>query len=243
MGDKGKPSTGEAPVPAVNHGVVIKGLHCRHCVGYCRMAIMDKVCKDFGKQPWSKPCRSFVLDTFSDKTASDGSKTLIDLVKSYRPKDLIFMSALLNQESITRRNGYYFGQTVWIRMAATDYLSNYAVARIMHVRKDKAYVQSGKTKAIFQTKSVLTFKQFDKKRAALLEANRLIDPSYKQITGKSRPNVADLRSPKYKCPSLSRFHASVSSVPVSTKGKNRKAGKPQRSSRVSKNLISRKVRK
>lgn len=57
------------------------------------------------------------------------------------------MASLLNQEKATRRQGFRFGQLVYVRMYPGEYMSNYAIATVIQADKDQVYVE-GKNRNI-----------------------------------------------------------------------------------------------
>lgn len=168
---------------------------CGNCKHLKRIAnpAYEKPCIDLGMTEISRPCHRFSCDPTKIKFQGDRNiRNAIDLIQNLSPDKLLLMASMLIEESKTRRKGFFFGQTVYIRAFGDDYISNYR--RMKVVSADRKYVNlvapDGSTAMVFHG-SVITPAAWRKKKEQLTKTERLTDPRYKKYT--QSPSRADMQ--------------------------------------------------
>lgn len=177
-------NTNELPKDMPKTGIPFNlDIRCRDCIYYERSATYEDKCKNLGIQSFSKPCRRFTLDPYQIDFNNDDTKTISLLITNISDKKLIKLAALLAQESKTRKQGFIFGQKVYVKLYQSDYLSNYAVARVISANKEYVSLQGKKGwRGMLFHNSVLTIEEFIKKKDSLIKQNKLKDPNFSNYT-------------------------------------------------------------
>lgn len=168
---------------------------CGNCKHLKRIAnpAYEKLCKDLGMSEISRPCARFSADPTKIKfRREDNLRNAVRFLQELSADKLLVFASLCVEESKTRRKGFHFGMTVYLLAFGDDYVSNYR--RMKVVSADRKYVNlvgsDGSTAMVFH-KSVLTPKQWIKKKAWLENNERLTDPRYKKYT--ESPSRADMQ--------------------------------------------------
>jgi hypothetical protein len=165
--------TGSALTLNVNCGL------CRH---HSRMAhpALKKVCREKGILEEAKPCARFSADPRQIKFSDDEQLLAVSEWIGQAPKKkLLLLAALLTQEERTRKQGRYFGEVVYILALGGEYITNYRRCRVVSAVKDYVTVEGQGIIATVMTSSVLSIKQWKKKKALLAATGKKRDPRYK----------------------------------------------------------------
>ena len=158
-------------------------LSCGDCRHFTRMAFPEygSVCSKIGIVEEAKPCKRFTPDSRLVEFQSDPDLVQFATFLATVPTSKLgVIASILTREHRTRKQGFNFGEVVYLRVFGDDYISNYRRCRV--VQADARYVhvegKKGFTATVLKT-SLLNFKQFKKKRAELEAAKKIRDPKYK----------------------------------------------------------------
>ena len=221
-------------IPNLGKDLVIGGLFCKHCAFFQREGIYefdkDKTrertpCHNLGVQPNSKPCPNFSVNPYEfDFNEVDGATALLsELFRGLDERKLPQFAAHLMELYKTRKKGFKFGETVYVRLFGDEYVSNYAAAKVIKVKEtierpwtgpslDPAiqrrrlrqkvlvvYAQgAGNLRMQLKAESVLREKEFAARLKIMQKAGRLIDPQYARYSINPIPPVEDLGNPGYR---------------------------------------------
>jgi len=143
-----------------------------------------EICAAKGIFDTNKPCTKYSVDSSQLGVHSDKLlQEIAELMAKVPKKQLVLVSALANRESRTRKYGFYFGQTVYVRLLSSDYISNYRRAIVTEANKDYVYISDSKqgfTMMVYHS-SVLTNEQWLEKKAQLKKAKKIVDPKYAEF--------------------------------------------------------------
>lgn len=163
---------------------------CGDCVGFSREILKDKkLCSAETSNiiATDKPCTRFKPDVDVVLDLIDPTKTfdlLVALMGRTPDSHLRKIGATFMRESITRSQGYYFGQKVYVRYrgaAGSNYLSNFMAAHIMYADHEMLRVGSrdGKIRMTFVGSArgaVFADSVFMPRRETMFNKGRLVDP-------------------------------------------------------------------
>lgn len=159
---------------------------CGNCKHLSRIAhpAYEKVCKEHGMTEKSKPCERFSADPTKIKLRNRSARNAVEFLQEMSDDRLALFASLINEEARTRRNGFRFGQTVYLNIFGGDYFSNYRRMKVISATKDYVNLVSDEDSftAMVYSKNVLTTPQWLKKKQWLIDNERLTDPRYKKYT-------------------------------------------------------------
>lgn len=189
------PETGQP----VKRRAMAVDVRCRHCIFFERSAVFEDKCIKLHVQPTALPCHKFVTDPRMVNFDRTEIVSLTSLMQQLRSSELAVLAAIINQEKKTRNNGFWFGQTVYVRaIGQDDYLSNYLRAHVISSTGGMVWVQGEQGwYGSFSLLSVLDYDQFEAKTTVLRRKGRLIDPKMERS---QRPPIASLRDVSYQPP-------------------------------------------
>ncbi len=189
---------------------------CKLTCGQCSGLHKDRLvagnkspCAGVGKQPTSKPCSSFKANVFSLSESNskatetnDSLNMLASSISGFTTSELAVLAAIMLSEKKTRKQGFRFWQKVYVRISGTidaNYLSNFAVGRILDADRDFIRVISETGKSCIQVVSckdcptLYTVERFKELRTEMIKAKRITDPAIERNRRKSELNrLADL---------------------------------------------------
>jgi hypothetical protein len=160
-------------------------VRCGQCVFLHDSAFMrgeDGVsvpCAKLGVGDKSEPCQHFTVNPRNFDFLSDrASRALQAVLDEVSVGKLAAFAALLNQEVNTRKLGFRYGEKVFVRIFTGEYISNYALAKVVLASDEHVFVQ-GKSgfRAMVQHGSVLKLTAWEAKRKELLKARAIDDPN------------------------------------------------------------------
>lgn len=156
------------------------GARCGMCVhfGNIQHPAYESVCKELGILEENVPCTRYEPDYRQLGLAeADWFAAFAAAMADMTVKQRHILASLLMKENRTRRAGFMFGETVYVRVFDGDYISNYRKAVVVSATSKHVYLE-GKDgfHAMLYKGSVLNAKQWMKKKSELVKANRLKDP-------------------------------------------------------------------
>lgn len=219
-------------IAGLNKDIAIPGLACRHCLFFRKEGLYedekDKVrertpCKNLNVLPTSKPCPNFSVapEEFNFTDVEDPTVLLAQLLSGLDEKRLPQFAAHLVELYKTRKKGYRFGETVYVRLFGDEYLSNYAAVKVVKAKEitEKLYQTSsldpqvgrqlvrqrrlvlylqghGNMRLRLYDTHVLREKEFAARIKDLQARKRLADPKYSTYT--FLPVPSGLEDPAYR---------------------------------------------
>jgi hypothetical protein len=168
-------------------GVIIPlTVRCRDCFHFMRQKASGykDICSRMGILSSGRPCTKFMPDAKIFSLESDDGRDLRNFISSISATRLSLYASLLVNERVTRRQGFNFGEQIYVRLFREDYLSNYGKAWIIMATPQRVFAQgeNDKFRGNFLRASVLDVEQFARKRKALISRQRLIDPNLQSYT-------------------------------------------------------------
>lgn len=175
----------EKPVPtevALSSSALFIPQKCINCKHFRRVAhpAYEKACETLGVLFDARPCERFSPDPARLKfTKRRQAEQVLSILRDMSESDLLTAASLLTQERRNRRQGYRFGDTVYLCAFGGDYLSNYRRCKVVSAEGRYINVQAdeGFSAMVFKT-SVLTATQWKTKKAWLENNERRTDPRY-----------------------------------------------------------------
>lgn len=162
---------------------------CGDCEGFECTRLIEKqkgFCNANGKTRYSSTCPNYQanLEPMRDFIGSDPFDALTQLIQSLPDNQLRMFGSLLYSENNNRRNGFQFGQKIYVRyrgLAGSNYLSNFMSAHVMSCQGDYIKVMSrdGRCSASFllsNKNQLFTVERFEKLRDRLIRQGKLVDP-------------------------------------------------------------------
>jgi hypothetical protein len=187
-------------------------VRCGSCIFFEDRAhqAFKKPCSTLGVKKFSRPCIKFFANPFHFLQDDPEYKLVNRLLVKYG-KQLPTLVAWLNQESSTKKTGFTFGQTVYVRMLGDDYLLNYAKATVISSSKEQVYVQGKKLGkgGTYLHDSVLTEEQWSRKKKNLIKHKRIRDPKEKEYY---KITVTPKKAVDYEIPTIDQFAKTMSKV-------------------------------
>lgn len=170
---------------------------CGECSGFKCEKLIEKnktVCSQVDKTPQSKPCSHFLIDTqkIAPVQQRQAFEQLVSLFQEIPDDSLRSIASILFNEHKTRRQGYYFGQKVYVRYrgaANADYLSNFMIAHVIsanneHIRLSSLDSRCTLTYGKHCFPHILSPEKFDKLRAKMINKGRMVDPDVQRLITK-----------------------------------------------------------
>lgn len=163
-------------------------LRCKDCIHFKRgPAFFEKKCIDLGILPDAKACQAFTPDIYKlSKIDTEIISDLGKLVKPFKESQFRILSFIFRNMALLKRNQLRFGQPVYINLSSpnSEYLDSYYKGYVLGISKsrDQVFVTSSlkKTKGnvylSILPSSVLTSKQFDKRKKKLKKLGRITLP-------------------------------------------------------------------
>lgn len=153
---------------------------CGMCVHYANMkhTAYESVCKELGILEENTPCIRYEPDYRQLQLAEQPWFAAFAAAMSQMTgKQRHILASLLMKENRTRRAGYFFGETVYIRVFEGDYLSNYRRGVIVSANSKHVYIEGrGGFHAMLMRNSVMNTRQWLRKKQELIRSNRIKDP-------------------------------------------------------------------
>lgn len=153
---------------------------CGMCVHFGNMKhpAYESVCKELGILEENTPCTRYEPDYRQLQLAEQPwFSAFAASLSQMTGKQRHILASLLMKENRTRRAGFFFGETVYMRVFEGDYLSNYRRGVIVSATSKHVYIEGrGGFHAMLMRNSVMTTKQWLRKKQELIRANRLKDP-------------------------------------------------------------------
>lgn len=214
-------------IAGLNKDLAIPGLACRHCLFFRKEGFYeddkDKVrertpCQNLNVLPTSKPCPNFSVapEEFNFGDVEDPTVLLAKLLTGLDEKRLPQFAAHLVELYKTRKKGYRFGETVYVKLFGDEYLSNYAAVKVVKAKEitEKLYQTSsldpqvgrqlvrqrrlvlylqghGNMRLRIYEDHVLREKEFAARVKDLQARQRLVDPKYTSYTLLPVPSKLD----------------------------------------------------
>lgn len=202
-------------------------VRCRNCIHFRRQrakAFKD-VCEKLGVKGESRACSYFFANPFYFKRKEEEFKVFEDMVRDLPRAQVQSLIGWMQQELVTRRSGFAFGQTVYVRMVGDDYLRNYAKGIVVSADKTHVFIQ-GDEKRVSATMtlmkdSVFSEEKWKKKRAALIARGRVRDPNASKIFS---AREARKRTAQEDVPTIDDFNKRVAKVSPKKIKKGRRIG-------------------
>jgi hypothetical protein len=174
---------------------------CRNCIFFKKEAYFSgdgknrSPCEQLGRLGSQLPCPIFKVDPYSVDFNGPSMMAFANILSDLPAKSLPLMAAILLQERTTRRNGFTFGQTVYVRVYPDDYISNYATAKVVMVDDKWVYIQAKRGfRAKIQHSSVFREAEWAQHQLKLRSAGKFTDPNLKNYTSVNyRPTLTETR--------------------------------------------------
>jgi hypothetical protein len=174
---------------------------CGNCKHLKRIAHPQygKVCSKLGFTEISKPCEKFSTDPTKIKFKGERhARNAVDFLQDLSDDKILLYSALLNEETRTRRYGFHFGMTVYILAFGSDCLENYRRMKVVSADSKYVNLQAGDFTAMVYHRSVLTPKQWVRKKAELIDQEKRFETSSRAKIYKKTTSQAEIRLQKAK---------------------------------------------
>lgn len=186
-------------IPFAERPKLIKGLminvKCRDCIFYKNSALytdgkFPQSCSNLGVGPSANPCPNFAPKVEGIKNKFDEKIDVSELgefLKKIDSRKFPWLASILTMEGKTRKFGFSFGETVYIKMFNGNYLSNYRKASVVYATKTHVHVL-GKDgwRGMIMHESVILPRQYAKIRDGLKAKRLLVDPATKQYFDKTQ---------------------------------------------------------
>lgn len=169
-------------------GIIIPlEVRCRDCFHFRHQKAngYKDICERLGILPQGRPCAKFLPDAKIFDIEVDDGRNLRTYLGSLPASRLALYASLLIQEKNTRRQGFHFGEMIYVRLFREDYLSNYARAWVIMANSQRVFVQGTdhKFRGNFLRSSILDAEEFIRKKKALISRKQLLDPNLAKYTG------------------------------------------------------------
>jgi hypothetical protein len=174
---------------------------CGNCKHLKRVAHPQygQVCAKLGITEISKPCEKFSADPTKIKFKGERHvRNAVDFLQDLSDDKILLFSALLNEETRTRRHGFHFGMTVYILAFGSDCLENYRRMKVVSADSKYVNLQAGDFTAMVYHNSALTSKQWAKKKAELIAQEKRFETSPRANVYKKTTTQAEIRLQKAK---------------------------------------------
>jgi hypothetical protein len=172
---------------------------CRDCIFFEREANFTdgkekRPCKQLGRLASQLPCVAFKVSPYQMDFNGADMLTFANIISNIPNGKLPLLAAILLQENTTRKNGFKFGQTVYVQVFPDDYLSNWAVAKIIAVDSKWVFIQGKRGfRAKVAHSSVLREIEWTEHSRKLRGLGRFSDPNLnKYTTVNFRPSLAEV---------------------------------------------------
>ncbi len=210
----------ESPINNKKRPPVALGVRCRSCLFFKSRShhAYKKPCAELGVKQYSRPCKYYFANPFIFLKNDPEYKLVKKLLVQYA-KLLPDLVGWLNQETATKRTGFSFGQTVYVRMIGDDYLLNYAEATVISANREYIYIQTKNFTGTFLHASVYTEEQWKRKKKNLIKNKKIRDPKEKEYYKvKKLPKPID-----YDVPTIDKFEKTLAKARVNEmKGTSKK---------------------
>lgn len=199
-------------------------------------------CSVLGRSAKQTPCPAYQMNPYEIDFNNSAVMTLSKLSMLTPPDKLSILAALIMQESLTRSKGYYFGQNVYVRIYPEDFISNWAVAKVLFANNKDVYVQGKRGfRALFKHESILSETRWVQHEKHLRSIGRLIDPQLQHYCYNgngnghhhSRINLTD----KTSVPTIDQFDSSNNTMVAATNINTSEEVYPRKRGRPRKNRI------
>lgn len=172
--------------------------NCKHLKRFAHPQY-GKVCSKLGMNEMSKPCEKFSTDPTKIKFRGERHiRNAVDFLQDLSDDKILLFSAMLNEETRTRRYGFHFGMTVYILAYGSDCLENYRRMKVVSADQKYVHLQAGEFSAMVYHNSVFTSAQWLKKKKWLIENEKLSESSSKANLYKKVTTPAEIRMQKAK---------------------------------------------
>jgi hypothetical protein len=172
---------------------------CGDCVFFARhySPAYKEPCIKLGISSKSKPCKRFSPDAAKLNIRNDVTlRKLSSALRNIGKDNLHIVASILLKEARTRREGFYFGQPVYVKVFGGDYLSNYRKAYVSHVERGLVHLSCGRNindaktfTASVSPEAVLTVDEWKTKKSRLLSKGMKRDPKLSQYTTLTGPKI------------------------------------------------------
>jgi hypothetical protein len=186
-------------LPTISKPVTVN-VACRDCIFYKKEAHFSNgktnvPCVQLGRLPGQLPCPAFKINPYLIDFNGTDMLTFANILSNLPANKLSQVAAVLLQEKTTRSNGFSFGQTVYVKVFPDDYISNWAVAKIIAVDTRWVYIQGKRGfRAKIQHTSVLREVEWAQHQAKLRSLGRFTDPKISDYTKVYfRPTLTDTK--------------------------------------------------
>lgn len=117
---------------------------------------------------------------------------MVEMIAELPDDSLRVLASILYNEKRTRKNGFFFGQKVYVRYRGantSNFLSNFMIAHVMYVSNEHYRLMSMDGRCVLtygiQCKpNIFTVAQFADLRAKMLKKNKLVDPDVERLLSK-----------------------------------------------------------
>lgn len=142
-----------------------------------------KPCTSLGIISEARPCDKFKVSHRSVTLAPDKLASFNEVVAGIPASQLKVIAAHLNQEVVTRKNGFKFGETVYILVLGGDFLHNYRRAVVLSADNEFVYV-TGRFDRFYgalKHSSVIKLEKWEAKRKQLILSKSFVDPNHTKL--------------------------------------------------------------
>lgn len=170
---------------------------CGDCSGFKDERLLDScksVCGKADKITTSEACPSFApaVRQLSPVTQKRSFEPMVEMIAELPDDSLRVLASILYNEKRTRKNGFFFGQKVYVRYRGantSNFLSNFMIAHVMYVSNEHYRLMSMDGRCVLtygiQCKpNIFTVAQFADLRAKMLKKNKLVDPDVERLLSK-----------------------------------------------------------
>jgi len=154
------------------------------------MMATSRACPKFKAEP------SIIREAL-EEDAEDGFREIASCVKGMNPRQLKAMAGALLNEVVTRKNGFYMWQPVYIRFRGTanaNYMSNFMTGRVVNADKNTVRIISDDGKTVLRYEntghegpSIYSVEAFAPIKEVMIEKGKRIDPSERETPKRLRP--------------------------------------------------------
>lgn len=159
---------------------------CGSCDHFERSPYYGEACNKLGQKRFSKPCAAYKVSPLSvDFRDSLSAVHMARLMRSVSVKDLPALATVINNEHITRKHGFYFGQPVFICVFHPGtHLNHYASGLVVSADHKLVYIQGTcGFRAEVTHGSVISAEDFSVKKAKMLRAKKITCPKAAKYLG------------------------------------------------------------
>lgn len=180
---------------------------CGECSGFAYDKLIGGKQKngcavEYNKTADCEACSKFAPDArqMDGFVGTTGFEALTNLVASIDGSSLKVLSALLRTEPLTRKNGFAFGQKVYVRYrgrANADYMSNYMSAYVVFVNKNYMRLMGKDARCVLTytrdcMPTMYTPEDFAPLRATMESKGRRVDPDVQTTTAKRLRHMEEM---------------------------------------------------